>query len=258
MNQEKLETLQDQHLDMMLHLAFLQEEDEEIERLLNTPIPELTEEQEALTERAFQKAVACSERQRKAEAHRRHMATLRSVVRRGIEGAACLVVIVGIALPVAFATSSTFRSRVMQLLISYDQSKQEASFSFEEEPSLSFTVPEEWEGLYYLSYIPENFSMASCSTILPKVTYRDANGSDFIFSEYDDSLTSTLGTEGGEVSEVMIGAQEGHMVESHADGIHTIDLVWAVEDRWFHLSTLNMERDEVIRVAESVRRIVTE
>lgn len=258
MNKEKLEALQDQHLDMMLYLAFLQEEDEELEKLLNTPVPELTEEQETLTERAFQKAMVCSERQRKAEAHKLHMATLRSVVKRGGEAAACFIVIVGIALPVAFATSSTFRSRVMQLLISYDQSKQEASFSFEEEPSLSFTVPEQWEGLYYPSYIPENFLMVSCSTMLPKVTYRDVNGADFIFSEYDGSFTSTLGTEGGEVSEAMIGSQEGHMVEGNADGIHTIDLVWAVEDRWFHLSALNMERDEVIRVAESVRRIVTE
>lgn len=258
MSEENLEALREQHLDMMLHLAFLQEEDEEIERLLNTPVPELTEEQEALTEKAFQKAVACSERLRKAEAHKRHMVTIRSVARRGIEVAACAIVIVGIALPVAFATSSAFRSRVMQLLISYDQSKQEASFSFEEEPSLSFVVPEEWQGLYYPSSIPENFSMASCSTMLPKVTYRDESGADFIFSEYDDSFTSTLGTEGGEVSEVMIGSQEGHLVEGRADGIHTIDLVWAVEDRWFHLSALNMERDEVIRIAESVRRIVAE
>lgn len=258
MNQEKLEALQDQHLDMMLHLAFLQEEDEELERLLNTPAPELTAEQEALTERAFQKAMACSERQRKAEAHKRRMAMARSVAKRGVEAAACFFVIVGIALPVAFATSSTFRSRVMQLLISYDQSKQEASFSFEEEPSLSFAVPEQWEGVYYPSYIPERFSMDSCSTMLPKVTYRDANGADFVFSEYDDSFTSTLGTEGGEVSDILIGSLEGHMVESNADGIHTIDLVWAVDDRWFHLSALNMERDEVIRIAESVRRIVTE
>lgn len=258
MNQEKLEALQDQHLDMMLRLAFLQEEDEELEKLLNTPVPELTEEQAALTERAFQKAMACSERQRKAEAHKHRMAIVRSVVKRGVEVAACFFVIAGIALPVAFATSSTFRSRVMQLLISYDQSKQEASFSFEEELSLSFDVPEQWEGLYYPSSIPENFSMDSCSTMLPKVTYRDANGADFVFSEYDDSFTSTLGTEGGEVSEVLIGSVEGHMVESNADGIHTIDLVWAMEDRWFHLSALNMERVEVIRVAESVRRIVTE
>lgn len=258
MSRENLEALQEQHLDMMLHLAFLQEEDEEIEKLLNTPVPELAEEQEALTERAFRKAVACSERQRKEEAHRRHMAALRSAARRGIEVAACVVVIVGIALPVAFATSSAFRSRVMQLLISYDQSRQEASVSFEEEPSLSFAVPEEWQGLYYPSSIPEGFSMDSCSTMLPKVTYRDESGADFIFSEYDDSFSSTLGTEGGEISEVMIGAREGHMVEGHADGIHTIDLVWAVEDRWFHLSALNMERDEVIRVAESVRRIVKE
>lgn len=258
MNKEKLEALQDQHLDVMLHLAFLQEEDEEIEKLLNTPVPELTEEQEALTERAFQKAMACSEKQRKVEAHKHRMAIARSVIKRGVEVAACFFVIVSIALPVAFATSSTFRSRVMQLLISYDQSKQEASFSFEEEPSLSFTVPEQWNGLYYPSYIPKNFSMDSCSTILPKVTYRNENGADFIFSEYDDSFTSTLGTEGGEVSVAMIGSQEGHMVESNADGIHTIDLVWAVEDRWFHLSTLNMERNEVIRVAENVRRIVAE
>ncbi len=258
MSKEKLAILQDQHLDMMLHLAFLMEEDEEIEKLMNLPVSELTKEQEALTERAFQKAMTWSKKQQKREARKRHLAMARTVVKRGIEVAACFLVIVGIALPVAFASSSTFRSRVMQLLISYDQSKQEASFRFEEEPSLAFGVSEQWEGLYYPAYIPADFSMVSCSTLLPKVSYRNAAGSDFVFSEYDESFTSTLGTEGGEVSNVMIGSVEGHMVEGHVRDIHTIDLVWAVEDRWFHLSALNMERDEVIRVAESVRRIVTE
>lgn len=258
MSKQSLEILQDEHLDMMLHLVFLQEEDEEIEALLNTPVPELTEEQEALTERAFQKAIAYSEKQRKAAAHKRRMNVARSMVARGIEAAACFVVIVGIALPVAFATSQTFRSRVMRLLISYDQSKQEANVSFVETPSLSFDVPEAWRGIYYPSYIPEGFSVESCSSLLPKVSYESVDGGQMDFYELDEAAESTLGTEGGEVFAAMIGTHEGHVIESNADGLHIVDLVWAVEDRWFHLSALNIELDEVIRIAESVRRIVAE
>ena len=67
---------------MMLHLAFLQEEYEEVEALLNTPIEEPTPEQEALTQRAFQKAMALSEKQRKEAAHKRRMSIARSIESR--------------------------------------------------------------------------------------------------------------------------------------------------------------------------------
>ncbi len=92
MSKEKLEVLQDQHLDMMLHLAFLMEEDEEIEKLMNLPVSELTREQEALTERAFQKAMIWSKKQQKREARKRHLGMARTVVKRGIEVAACFLI----------------------------------------------------------------------------------------------------------------------------------------------------------------------
>lgn len=258
MNKEKLEAYRDEHLDMLLHLAFLQEDDEEVEQLLNEPIPELTDEQKALSDRAFQRAMERWEAQQKADARKHRVSIIRAVAARTIKVAACFVVFIGVTFPIAFAASQTFRSRVMQLLISYDQSKQEANVSFVEDSSLAFDVPEAWTGLYYPSYIPEGFSLESCSSLLSKVSYGSGDGAQMDFYELDEAAESTLGTEGSQVSAVMVGSQEGQMIESTADGLHIIDLVWAVDDRWFHLSALNIERDEVIQIAESVRRIITE
>lgn len=258
MSKEKPTAYQDEHLDMLLHLAFLQEDDDEVERLLNEPIPELTDEQKALTDRAFQKAMSRWEKEQKAADRKHRMSIFRSVAARGIKVAACFVVIIGIAFPIALATSQSFRSRVMQLLISYDQSKQEANVSFVEDSSLSFEVPEAWTGLYYPSYIPEGFSLESCSNLLSKASYGAGDDAQMDFYELDEAAESTLGTEGSQVSAVMVGSQEGQMIESTSDGFHIVDLVWAADDRWFHLSALNIERDEVIRIAESVRRIITE
>lgn len=258
MNRKTLSELQDVHLDMMLHLAFLQESEEEIEAHLSEPVSELTDAQKALADRAFRKAMARWEKERKAAAHKRRLAIARAVTRRGIEIAACVIVIAGVALPVAFAASPAFRSRVMQLLISYDQRSQEAHVRFVESPALSFDVPEAWQGNYYPSYIPEGFSMASCSSLLPKVSYESGDGGQMDFYELDEAAEGTLGTGGGSVSSVMVGAQEGQMIESTADGLHIVDLVWAADDRWFHLSALNIERDEVLRIAESVRRVLRE
>ena len=66
---------------------------------------------------------------------------------------ACVVLVIGIAAPIAIANIEAIRVRVMELLINIQDEYTEISMVENEE--MAFDVPAAWRGEYYPSYIPD-------------------------------------------------------------------------------------------------------
>ena len=131
--------LQEAHLDAMIRLAFDLEDIEHTEPLADSADPALTPEEARLAEEAYFLAISRTEKQNKPHnlltAARKAMTWVMTIE-------ACIIILLAIAAPVALANSSTFRAKVMQLLVEFDNDKGEAYFSFVTDDSASFDVPE--------------------------------------------------------------------------------------------------------------------
>ena len=121
-------TLQDRHLDMMIQLAFMRDEEEEIQKLLETPDPTLSPEEEEEAKRIFQVAIDKSEKKERRKKIIQFSSAAKKAVPKFIQVAASIILIVGIATPIALANSAYFRSRVMMLLAEIDNEEGEAHF----------------------------------------------------------------------------------------------------------------------------------
>ena len=250
--------MQEQHLDMMIKLAFDMEDAEEVQRILDEPDPELSAEEEAFANAIFAKALESSEQQSKRERRRRYAANVRRILPRLVEAAACLILVAAIATPVALASSATFRSRIMQLLMEMDSEKGEAYFSFVEDEAKAFWIPEGWQGAYYPSYIPKGYEIYDFNPFFTMIEYRNAEGNQLYFDEYDQNTDLLAGTENSTVSAITINGHSGYMIEGIAiDGItHAVTIVWQNDSKWFSVTGFGISSSEAITVATSVKKII--
>lgn len=117
MNREAFVRAQDEHLDIMIALAFDLDDAEAVQQLSETDDPPLTTDDErradVLLSSAFTKA-GQQQRQMRANGFR---AVLRKVLPATLRAAACLLLILTVSFSVAFATSAVFRSKVLTLVV---------------------------------------------------------------------------------------------------------------------------------------------
>lgn len=250
--------LQEQHLDMMIKLAFDMEDAEEVQRILKEPDPDLTEDEERFANSIFLDALNASERRSKREKRQRYVASFRKMVPRLVEVAACLILIAAFVTPVALASSASFRAKVMQLLMELDNEKGEAYFSLTEDESAKFWVPEGWKGSCYPSYIPEGYDIYDFNPFFTSILYRNAHNSQFYFDEYDDSTGMTSGTENATVSTVTINGHAGYLIDGTAsDGItHTVTIIWQNDKKWFSITGYGLSTNEALLIAMNVKEII--
>jgi len=248
-------TLQDRHLDMMIQLAFMKEEEEEIQKILDTPDPTLSPEEEEEAKRIFQVAIDKSEKKERRKKIIQFSSAAKKVVPKFVQVAASIILIAGIATPIALANSAYFRSRVMQLLAEIDNENQEAHFSFEEDAESSFSVPEVWTGMYYPSYIPSDFEVIDYVDLFHSIELAADDNKTILFSELDEETTEMRGTENAVISTTVIRGAEATIIDGYHNNIHNVTIVWALDNNWFDLVTYGIETGEAIRIAESVRMI---
>lgn len=247
--------LQDQHLDMMIRLAFLRDEEEETNQLLDEPDPILSKEDERIADRAFLRALSLGEEQRKKEKRNQRIQTLRRIMPKVVQAAACLILALGLAVPAALAASASFRSSVMQLLMQFDSDEGAMNFSFVEDTDAAFDVPEGYMGAYYPAYIPDGFTLEYVGPILPAVHFiRDEQAISFF--EGDENAEGTNGIEGATVETITIHGREACLIEGEGLSSHVVNIIYAVDDKWFDITTYNLEKSEAIRIAESIKKII--
>lgn len=247
-NQQNFDEIQDQHLDAMLKLAFKQADALETQRILEKCEQtgcEVDEKSAAAAYDRFLDKLAGQEKQQRKQAC---TVKFRRGASRFIQAAACIVVILAIAAPVALANVEAIRVKVMQLLI--DIQEDHTELSFVEDENAEFYVPENWKGRYYPSYIPEGFSLTEQSVLARWVRYQDKMGVDIMFSEYDENDAVNVNSENAELSYVEINGRNVFVIERDDMTIAT----WALEDRYFVVET-GLSKEEALNIVRNVKRI---
>lgn len=245
------EQLQDEHLDMLLRLAY-RYEDELIAR-------EILAEFEATNaadidgdpQAAYALFRARYERQQAQQKRQQRNRRLKRALRRTVEVAACFVVLMAIAAPFAIANVDAIRVKVMELLIEVKDDHTELSFV--EDESAAFEVPAGWNGLYYPSYTPEKYQFIELDDRCLQARYQDADGNNMYFSEYNPTAKVDIDSENAEISYEDINGARGMVVQKEQRDY--IMVTWAYEDKFFLLECQGTTLDEALKIARSVRRI---
>lgn len=257
--------IQDQHLDLLIRLAFEQINEEEINELIQSDDPPLSAEESKRMELCYQRAICLSKRFQQQEKHdvRRRNAIK---VFKGISvGFAALLIIALIALPVAFAVSSEFRTSVMRLFVEFDESAHEAHFSLQTDSvyipkeinsAATVEIPFGWKGEYFPYYIPDDMSVTYISKQDgTNIEFEGEGARKIAFSEFDSAASLTAGTEGAIISQITLSnGATATVIEADTAEIHIVSLTWAVEEKWFDLATYNLSREQAIQIAESVKK----
>lgn len=160
------------------------------------------------------------------------------------------------------ANSAALRSKVMQLLMEFNDEKGETYFSFTEDESAAFDVPDRWCGDYFPSYIPEGFTIYDYDPDFgaPFIEYRNKAQNQIYFDEMDENTDLLAGTDNSVISMISINGYPGCPIEGPAiDGVTgAVTIVWQNDVKWFSVTTFGVSTEEALRVARSVRQIVQE
>jgi len=227
-----ISALQERHLDLMIRLSFDMDDADEVQRLLDSPDPVLTTEEQAMAREIFATAQTKAKHHSRTERRKKTRQTAGRIAMRVIEAAACLILIAMIAVPVAMAASPTFRARVMKLLIEMNPDTQEVQYTFVEDPDASFFVPELWKGDYFPSYIPDGFTLQNYDPFFPQAEYQCGTVK-FYFSE-DTPDTNWLVTHEGEVGYGEdINGCPALVFEGGSGPYAYCHIAWSKDDRWF-------------------------
>lgn len=255
---EKKEYLRDQHLDMMIHLALMAEEDDAIQKILDEKDETVCPDEDTMAAHIWEQTQAKMEILEKEKRRLLYREKRKQLFPKVLQVAALLVILFAVAMPIAVANSTEFRAKVMQLLVHIDQSRNEAHFRYVEDQGASFQIPEGWSGSYFPSMIPEGMTMIDIGNYLHTVTYADESGRGFSFSELDVDAGVSAGTEYAMISYADVHGSSACVIDGYTnDGrIHSVTVVWANDDRWFTIAGTNMDIDEILAVAKNVKKIV--
>lgn len=112
------------------------------------------------------------------------------------------------------------------------------------------TVPEDWEGKYYATYIPSGFHLEDSLTGqgISRLTYKDNQGNEIILHQFNLQSSIQVDSEAGISSQIMIGDYRALLIEK--DNSNSIS--WSVEDAALHINASGIEVEELIKIAESV------
>lgn len=248
--------LQEHHLDVMLKLAFDHMDAKEVQQLVEEPDPELTPQEEEMADEIFLMAMAKADQQEKKEKKQTRSDIVRRVFPKVIQVAAAIVLVFAIATPIAFANSASFRSRVLQLLFQVDEELGRATFEFVEDTDAAFTVPDEWTGDYFPAYFPDGFVFWKINPYMLSAEYRNDEGHQVFFNEFTEDTSGSAGTENSQVTYVELNGSLAQVIDGYDDGIHGVTITWANDTNWFVVATNDVDTEEALKIAESVKRII--
>ena len=109
-------------------------------------------------------------------------------------------------------------------------------------------IPEEWNGDFYPTYIPEGYEFEKCYH--SEVVYRNENEETFSFSEETYGASISLDTEDANVSSIMINGASGTVIEKEG----WIAIIWSANNRVFTVDMIGT-KEEALRIAVSVTLI---
>lgn len=238
----------DKHLDMMLQMAYKYENALKSQQMLD----ELEEAGKKCSEADARDAFAlflkkCEQQEAQAKRQARR-ARARRIIRRTVEVAACVVLVMAIATPFAIAKVDVIRVKVMELLI--DIKDDHTELSFVEDEDAAFEVPAGWKGLYYPAYIPDEYEFLELGKLYDSAIYTNQTGQLLAFTEYAQSSLVNVDSEGAVVSYEIVNGSDALVLEKD----ERIIITWAGSEKYFVIESYTT-KDEALAMARSVRRI---
>lgn len=163
---------------------------------------------------------------------------------------AAMLLVAFIGLTAAIATVHSVRVRVMRLLI--DIEDEYTALSLIEDENSAFSVPAQWNGSRYPSYIPKGFELARIDPWVDDCDayYQNEKGQALSFSEMGEKSFTNIDTEGATIDSVDINGKSALLSKKG----ETIFIAWSDFDRYF---VLNMDGDEetAVKIARSVKKV---
>ena len=147
-----------------------------------------------------------------------------------------------IGLSTAVATVQSVRINVLNFITEIED---RYTALYLQESGATIEIPEGWNGLYYMTYIPEGFVPVEWGE--NEVIYVDEIGNVLGFCEYEHGATCNLDTENAEITYEPIRGKSALVVEK--DG--WVAITWSEGNRFIVIDLMG-EKDEALRIAESV------
>lgn len=246
--------LQDRYLDLLLEMVFEEQEEKEVQRLAQSPDPELTEEESNQAKRILEKAFQETDDNKKAEAGHKHTIKGKKLLKGLLSIAAILLLLSSIGI----AASAEFRAAFLRMFTRVNEKNNSVWIYPDEETarqndkyfSDSIKPPQQWTGSFYLSSVPQGFALDKESVRPQSVRY--ANGQQaFTFAEHfnasenERSLTGLDYALSGEKENAFDCARFAAWEDKQV-------LAWDDGFSWFELIGEKMEREELISIANAV------
>lgn len=153
-----------------------------------------------------------------------------------------------IGLTTAVATVRPVRLRLMDFIAQIEEDYSAVSLVYSENEEAN--VPENWRGMYYPSYIPEEYTLVRVDDLFNIVYYTADGGQVLEFSESADDVFKSAGISIKNCIDIDINGNAG--IATVKD--NQVTIVWSVEDTYFTLCIYG-DLDEAERIAESVHRL---
>jgi len=147
-----------------------------------------------------------------------------------------------IGLSAAVATVQSVRINVLNFITEIED---RYTALYMQESGAMIDVPEGWNGLYYMTYIPEGFVLVEWG--VNEVIYADENDNILGFGEYEYGVTCNLDTENAEITYESIRGKNALVVKK--DG--WVAITWSEGNRFIVLDLMG-EKDEALQIAENV------
>lgn len=239
--------LQEEHLDFMIAMAFRQADLLEAEIVCEQCAQPFDPETQAAADAVLTPLFPRIQALERRHLRRTRLRGLRRRAPRLVEIAACLILALGVATPIAIANVEPLRVRIMKFLIELRDGHADLSLR---DAGVTLQVPAEWQGDYYPAYIPEGFSVASFDTAVCMVTYRNDEDAKIMFAEFDEDSATSVDTENAKLDYVTIHGDTALVID-HGDHVA---ITWNNGQRYFLLLS-DASREETLHMAESVLRI---
>ena len=241
------DSIQDEHLDEMIRLAYKYADGLETEEILKNDVHDLSREEEEACKNAYLSFQQKVEKLKQEEKKQSNISQWKKRASRLVGIAACLVLLLGVATPIAIARVESIRVKVLQLLINVQDKYTELKLV--EDPGATFDVPADWRGDYYFSYIPEGYALYEIDPLIDRAYYRNIDGDAFSFSEFSQDQEISLDSEGAVISYEFISGNLALVIEKYGTTV-----TWSDGTKYFIVRSTQGKTD-TLKIANSFRRI---
>lgn len=241
------DSIQDDHMDDLIRLAYKQADALETQEILENDVRELTPDEEELCRRAYRSFLQKVDVQKREEKKQKDIRQWKKRASRFVSTAACLVLLLGIATPIAIAKVEFIRVKVLQLLI--DVQEKYTELSLVEDENASFIVPAEWQGDYYISYIPDGCVLDRIDPDINQAVYYQKGKMVIEFDERSADAEMNVDSEDAKITYGTVKGDIALIIEK-ADTL----IAWSNGEKYFIVRTY-LTKEETLKIAESLRRI---